>query len=74
MNELSLWFPTVSAICSFLREVKRQNFVLLGKQSVLIAPFSADEIALAVDEYGAKMILVPEAELLQDRRSSVLLH
>jgi hypothetical protein len=60
MNESSLYFPSVSAICSFLKEMNRHNFVLLGKKSTLIAPFSAEEISVALQKYGAKLTVLPE--------------
>lgn len=63
MIETSLHFPSIGIICSFLRETNRRNFVLLGKKSILIAPFSADEIKVATKKFGAEQTNTPEENI-----------
>jgi hypothetical protein len=60
MKETALYFSSIDEICSFLRETNRRNFVLFGKKSILLASFSAEEIALAQNEYGAIVTEIPE--------------
>jgi hypothetical protein len=69
MKENSLHFPSVSKICLFLKEMNRRNFVLLGKKLILIAPFSAEELAVAVKKYGAQLTDTTETVMADTNRT-----
>jgi hypothetical protein len=47
-----------------MKKVDLQNYLLLGKQTILIARFSDDEFNLAGKEYGAQVRETPETAYL----------
>ena len=47
-----------------MRNVNLQNYLLLGKQTILIARFSEEEVRLAKNQYGAQVKETPETQHL----------
>lgn len=67
MYKCSLHFRTLSDLCSFLRDSRLRNFLLLGKKSILIASYSEAAIVMAQQTYHASM--VENAEVFQIAQS-----
>lgn len=65
-----LHFLNSHDIAAFMRAVNLQNYLLLGKQTILIARYTDEEIELAMRSYGAEIQETPD--VLQLIRSHFL--
>lgn len=62
MKQTALNFPSITAICLFLKDSKLQNFLLLGKKKTLIAQLTREALNEATIRYGAVSVDTYELE------------
>ena len=55
-----LQFTSVNDVCLFIKAVTLRKFLLLGKQTILIARLSDEQLSLALQTYGASLVEKPE--------------
>jgi hypothetical protein len=55
-----LSFTTTHSLCHFIKTINLKNFLLLGKDCILIALLTDNAIALAKEKFGAAVIDTPE--------------
>lgn len=60
MQRCSLHFNTIADLCSFIKDTRLRNFLLLGKKSILIAIYTEGAINLAQQAYQATMVETSE--------------
>lgn len=68
MTATALYFLSVDELCLFLKETNLRKFLLLGKKSILIAEFSSEALSLAIDQFHASPVEMPEVEIIRQQK------
>ena len=69
MTAKALYFSSTTELCLFLKETNLRKFLLLGKKSILIAELSAEALSLAIEQFHASLVDIPETEFFQQQKA-----